>query len=292
MAKFDADFNTEIRRTIKNFNQKIKRAEKRGQKGLPELRSVREFKQQFVTKRDAKRELAQLKTLLNNKEALQRRRTREGTISNWEYDYIIKNLQETKRWVNRELEKARYRVKDYPDHLYAIREEVVKLEAERDYLARDIATLSSRELKTVAAIENRMKRSSLKNLTGRKYFMDNLDNLLMIRGMTTAERKRLATKLNKLSNEEFLELYKSHDIVSTIMESYVPSDKKDRIKFLEDLSDDSDLVEVIKDFNENVDEYIGEAKESVRKLETLIDKGTDKEVTIDEFKKYVKGGRW
>ena len=292
MAKFDADFNTEIRRTIKNFNQKIKRAEKRGQKGLPELRSVREFKQQFVTKRDAKRELAQLKTLLNNKEALQRRRTREGTISNWEYDYIIKNLQETKRWVNRELEKARYRVKDYPDHLYAIREEVVKLEAERDYLARDIANLSSRELKTVAAIENRMKRSSLKNLTGRKYFMDNLDNLLMIRGMTTAERKRLATKLNKLSNDEFLELYKSHDIVSTIMEYYVPSDKKDRVKFLEDLSDDSDLVEVIKDFNENVDEYIGEAKESVRKLETLIDKGTGKEVTIDEFKKYVKGGRW
>lgn len=292
MAKFDADFNTEIRRTIKNFNQKIKRAEKRGQKGLPELRSVREFKQQFVTKRDAKRELAQLKTLLNNKEALQRRRTREGTISNWEYDYIIKNLQETKRWVNRELEKARYRVKDYPDHLYAIREEVVKLEAERDYLARDIAKLSSRELKTVAAIENRMKRSSLKNLTGRKYFMDNLDNLLMIRGMTTAERKRLATKLNKLSNDEFLELYKSHDIVSTIMEYYVPSDKKDRVKFLEDLSDDSDLVEVIKDFNDNVDEYIGEAKESVRKIETLIDKGTGKEVTVDEFKKYVKGGRW
>lgn len=292
MARFDADFNKEIRKTIKNFNQKIKRAEKRGEKGLPDLRSVREFKQQFATKRDAKRELAQLRTLLNNKEALQRHRTKDGTISNWEYDYIIKNLQDTKRWVNRELEKARYRVKDYPDHLYAIREDVVKLEAERDYLARDIRNLSARELKTVAAIESRMKRSELKTITGRKYFMDTLDSLLMIRGMTTAQRKQIASKLNKLSNDEFLELYKSHDVVSTIMEYYIPTEKKGELQLLEDLSDDADLTSVINDFNENIDEYIGDAKESVRKIETLIDKGTGKEVTVDEFKKYIKGGRW
>ena len=292
MTKFDADFNSEIRRTIKSFNQKIRRAERRGEKGLPELRSVREFKEQFTTKNDAKKELSYLRTMLNNKKALERRRTAEGTISNWEYDYIVKNLQATKKWVNRELEKARIRVKDYPDHLYAIREDVLKLEAEKAYLERDIAKLSSRELQTVQAIERRMKRSDLRTITGRKHFMESLDGLLTATGAKRKDREALYKKLNEMTNEEFLEFYKSNDIVGTIMGYYIPSDKEGEVKILEDLSKDEETEEIINDFSENIDEKIMIAKESVKKINTLVEAGTGKVYDRDEFVKYVKGGKW
>lgn len=279
--KFDADFNAEIVRTVKSFNQKIKRAEARGEKGLPDLRSVRELKAQFTTKQDMKKELAHLSRMLNNKEALKRIRTKEGTISNWEYDYIVDNLRATKKWVNRELEKARYRVKDYPEHLYAIREDVVKLEAERDYLDRDIRTLSARELRTVGAIEARMKRANLKTITGRKHFMNTLDTLLTARGMKLKDRQKIYDKLNMLSNEQYLELYKRHDIVGTIMGRYVPKDQID----VYNIGEDEEVGELLNEFDENLDEYILEAKDNVKKTNDMLFDATEQRyITKQEFK--------
>lgn len=289
MARFDADFNYDINRTIKSFNQKVKRAEKRGGKGLPALRSVKEFKAQFTTKEDAKKELSYLKLMLNNKKALERKRTAEGTISNWEYDYIVKNLQETKRWVARELEKARIRVKDYPDHLYAMREDVLKLESEKAYLERDIANLTARELQTVQAIERRMKRSDLRTITGRKHFMDSLDSLLTARGMKKKDRTSIYQKLNTLTNEEFLEFYKTNDVVGTIMGYYIPSDNE---RILEDLTKDNDIEEIINDFNQDLDEKILTAKDNVKKINTLVEAGTGKVYTKEEYMKKIKSGNW
>ncbi len=289
MARFDADFNYDINRTIKSFNQKVKRAEKRGEKGLPALRSVKEFKAQFTTKEDAKKELSYLKLMLNNKKALERKRTAEGTISNWEYDYIIRNLQETKRWVARELEKARIRVKDYPDHLYAMREDVLKLESEKAYLERDIANLTARELQTVQAIERRMKRSDLRTITGRKHFMDSLDSLLTARGMKKKDRTSIYQKLNTLTNEEFLEFYKTNDVVGTIMGYYIPSDNE---RILEDLTKDNDIEEIINDFNQDLDEKILTAKDNVKKINTLVEAGTGKVYTKEEYMKKIKSGNW
>jgi len=290
MAKFDAEFNADIRRTIRSFNQKIKRAEKRGEKGLPELRSIREFKAQFTTKNDAKKELSYLRSMLNNKKALERRRTAEGTISNWEFDYIVKNLQATKKWVNRELEKARVRVKDYPDHLYAIREDVLKLEAEKAYLERDIAKLTSRELQTVQAIEKRMKRSDLRTIAGRKHFMESLDGLLTATGTKRKDREAIYKKLNTMTNEEFLEFYKSNDVVGTIMGYYMPADRETTI--LEDFSQNEEIQEIIGDFNKDLDEKIIIAKESVKKINQIVDATTGEVYTEEEFKKYIESGNW
>ena len=265
MVKFSADLNAEARRVVKSFNQKIRRAEARGQKGLPQLRSVRELKAQFATEHDLKREIGLLKTMLNNKQALQRRVTKDGTISNWEYEYIAKNLQATKAWVERSLEKEQKRLAQYPEHLYAIRADIHKLEAEKEIINRNLNKLTARELKTVGTVVGRMKRENLKTRAGRVYFMDNLNFLLRASGMPNTTRKEVAEKLNQLTNEQFLQLYKNHDIIADIM-SKLPSDPKremedgrmEQAKLI--VSTDDDIIEELNSFVDNIDDYVEEAK--------------------------------
>lgn len=293
MARFDADFNADIRRTINSFNQKIRRAKKRGEKGLPDLRSVREFKAQFSTKQDAKRELKQYKTLLNNKEALQRHRTKDGTISNWEYDYIIQNLRVTDRWITREIEKARERYKDYPTHLYAIREDINTLIHEKDIINRNLDELTAQELKTVSATIDKYKRRNVKISAGRDFFMRNLDSLLQAKGLPKEQRAKMYNKINKLTNDQFLEFYKRHDIVSDIM-IMIPSDPasdnntKERKKIAKEAVSDDITGDALDEFTRSLDDYVEEAKTSIDHKGEIITNSKGEQVTYEEFLKLFK----
>ena len=293
MARFDADFNADIRRTINSFNQKIRRAKKRGEKGLPELRSVREFKAQFTTTEDAKRELRQFKSLLNNKEALQRYRTKDGTITNWEFSYIVQNLVATNKWIDREIEKARERYKDYPNHLYAIREDINTLVHEKYIINRDLDELTAQQLKTVSATIDKYKRRNIKISAGRDYFMRNLDALLQAKGLPKEKRSKMYNKLNKLTNDQFLEFYKRHDIVSDIM-IMIPSDPasdnntKERKKIAKEVVSDDITGDALDEFAKSLDDYIDEAKTSVDHRGEVITNDKGEKVTYEEFLKLFK----
>lgn len=289
--KFSDELNADIRRTMRSAIQKVRRAEKRGEKGLPTLPTVREFKAMYATEEDAKRNLRQYRAMLNNKEALQRYRTKEGTITNWEFGFIVQNLQETKRKVERELMKEQARVKDYPDHLYAIKSNVLRLEAERDYLNRDLDQLTARELKTVSATIQRVQRSDLRTIAGRKHFMKMLDTILTAQTFSSKQRQNIYQKINNLTNEEFAELYKNNDMVRTIMERYVPEDEG-KINIYEEVTQDVENEELAKQFSNNLDEAISNAKESVKQINKLVEAGTGKVYTKEEYMKYLKSGKW
>ena len=298
MAKFDADFNSEIRQTIKSFNQKIRRAEKRGEKGLPSYRSVREFKAQFATKGDAKKELAQLRTMLNNKQALQRRRTADGTISNWEFNYIVKNLQNTDKWIVREIEKEKIRLRDYPPYLLATRQNIIRLNDERDIIHRELNKLTSDQLKTVESVINKYKRKDLKTIAGREYFMKNLDSLLSAQGVSLKERESIRKDFDEMTNEEFEELYRRHDVITDIMIliDSPTADKemsnKERFEIAERALKDQQVADNVNLLKENYKDYIEEAKSAVKETNMLFDASRQKYVPYDEYKKSIKNNRF
>lgn len=293
MARFDNEFNAEIRKTINSFNQKIRRAEKRGEKGLPSYRSVREFKAQFSTKADAKKELAQLKTMLNNKEALQRRRTADGTISNWEFDYIVKNLRATDKWIKREIAKEQLKLRDYPEYLFATREKINRLKDEEEHIKRNMNTLTRDELKTVESVINKYKRKDLKTIAGREYFMKNLDALLHAQGYSLKQRQQIQKDFAELTNEEFEELYRRHDVITDIMlivDSPMGGEgltEKDRFERAEQALKDEELKNNVGLLTENYKNYINEAKQTVETVNKLYDASNREYVSPDEYKRRV-----
>ena len=263
--KFSDELNKRLYKDVKSFNQKLLRAEARGQKGLPQKRSIREMRRQFVSANDMKKELSRLETLINNKDALKRRKTPDGTISNWQFNYILDKRPEVNKWLIREKNKADARLGDYPTHLYATRADISKVEAEYNILNKDLTKLTAQQLKTVSAIVDRYNRRDVKTRTGREYFMENLDYLLTAKGVSEKDRNKMYRKIDKLSNDEFLELYKRHDVVSDIM-LLLPSDVSQtntRKKMAIAEVEQEETQEMLEDFENNLDDYIKEAVEMV-----------------------------
>lgn len=295
MIKLNDEESQELRRIAKNVNQKIRRASKRGQKDLPNLVSVRDLKAQFVNKKDLKRELTQLKGMLNNKEALRRHQTKDGSISNWRFNYIKANLRSTKKYINREIERQRLILKDYPTHLYGIRAKIEKLEDEREIINQELDNLSAQQLRTVGTVVDRYKRRNLKTIAGRNYFMKNLDSLLQARGMRLDERRKIKDKLDEMTNEEFEEFYERHDIVSEIMSSIDSYEEdrlseKERFERAEKALEDENTAKNMEVFEKNFDKYIDEAKEKVKETDMLFDASKQEWVTPEEYKKQVMKG--
>lgn len=262
--RFDPDFNYEIDRTVRSFNQKVRRAQRRGEKNLPKLRHVTELKSQFTTRTDMKRELGELKKMLNNKEALRRHQTKDGSITNWEYDYIVNNLRSTEKWIDRELEKARDRFKKYPDHLYAIRADVKTLEQEKRVITSELDKLTAAQLKVVGGTIDRYKHRNVKIAAGRSHFMRNLDFLLTAKGTPTSTKKSIFKKLDSLSNDQFNDLYNTHDVISEVM-IMIPSlpDSKNEEKMAEFEVANESTREILDNFENGIDYYIDEVKGDV-----------------------------
>lgn len=279
MKKYDKEFNAYARRVVKSFNQRVLRAEKRGLKNLPSLRSVRELKAQYQTKDDLKRELSQLRQFNRDREALNYKQLgNETRLTNWEFGYIKNNLDELKSFYDREIEKAQQRAKDLP-YSMGIREDLWNLEEKRDYLNRDLNELNKSELATFRKYLNQYKNRERTDNNFYQQFFETFDFLGRVSGMDKKDLKSIEQKINSLTPSQFYEFYKRYDSVSELFD-YIPS--PERAKYYKKIRDyeeaekqkmldkyqgtDNMLSDKMKVFTENLNEYIEEIKAEVKQL--------------------------
>ena len=215
--RFSPEFNQEARRIVKGFNQRVRRAEARGMKNLPQLTSMRELKARFSTEKDLKRELGWLKQMTSNKEALGRHFLGEGSITNWEFNYIKENLQGTKRFYDKQLELARQRYKDNPFD-YGIKQQVLDLEERRDYLNRNLSKLSYSELRTFRKYITAYKDADRKDENYYESILGALDDTLAQAGIDEAVVGEIRDKIANMDKDVFLEVYRTHDIIGDLFD--------------------------------------------------------------------------
>lgn len=274
MSRYTPEFNAYARRVVKSFNQRVMRAEKRGLKNLPSLRSVRELKAMFTTEEDLKKELSELRKFNEDRKALDTKILgNEAKLTNWEYGYIRDNLGELKDYYNREIEKARKRYADQP-YEPALRIDLTNLEQRREYLDRDLLELSKSELSTFRRYLNVYKARNRRDQNFYDQYFESFDFLMRVSGVSKEKINYIRTRINNLTPNQFYELYKQHDIMADLFNE-IPS--KDRGEYYaqireierqkkaeaESLGVDTKIVnEKVDNLIENLDTWIEKAIEN------------------------------
>lgn len=273
MSRYTPEFNAYARRVVKSFNQRVMRAEKRGLKNLPNLRSVRELKAMFTTESDLKKELASLREFNENRNALDQKLLGEDTrLTNWEFNYIRDNLDELKEYYDREIQKARNRYKNEPFDM-AIRDDVLNLEQRRQYLNRNLLELSKSELATFRKYLSQFKGRNRTDVNFYDYYFDAFDFLARVSGVEKRKINYVKNRINSLTPEQFYDFYKQHSEMKNILD-YVPSPERAKYysklreyeqKKQDDMAaemgiDAKEVREKVDYVVEHVDEWVNQAK--------------------------------
>lgn len=253
--KFDKAYNAEIRRVVRNFNQKRNRAIKRGYKYLPPKMTVSELKSRYTSRSQLNRDLNALKRF--NREgdkALKVVETSGGAKAiKWEYDYLKKNLQYAKEFYDREIEDAARL--DTP-MMVAKAEYINNLKSKRDYLNLELTELSQSQFRTFRNTINEYLYANERNMSGYRNWMNEVELIMRNLGYDNKTINKFFEGFNELTPRQFLTMYRQSQLVSRIYELYIPTkDHSFRLSTTEE-----DAKDLINTFMVEKDEMIKKAK--------------------------------
>ena len=253
--KFDPAYNAEIRRVVKNFNQKRNRAIKRGYRYLPPTLTVSELKSRYTTRRQLNRDLNLIKKF-NTKgdDALRVVETSGGAKAiKWEYEYLKKNLQYAKEFYDREIRDAARL--DTP-MMVAKSEYINNLKSKRDYLNLELSELSQSQFRTFRNTINEYLYANERNLSGYRNWMNEVELIMRNLGYDNKTINKFFEGFNELTPRQFLNMYRQSALVSRIYELYIPT--KDHSFKLS--TTEEDAKDLINTFMVEKDEMIKKAK--------------------------------
>lgn len=253
--KFDKAYNAEIRRVVRNFNQKRNRAIKRGYRYLPPKMTVSELKSRYTSRSQLNRDLNALKRF--NREgdkALKVVETSGGAKAiKWEYDYLKKNLQYAKEFYDREIEDAARL--DTP-MMVAKSEYINNLKSKRDYLNLELTELSQSQFRTFRNTINEYLYANERNMNGYRNWMNEVELIMRNLGYDNKTINKFFEGFNELTPRQFLTMYRQSQLVSRIYELYIPTkDHSFRLSTTEE-----DAKDLINTFMVEKDEMIKKAK--------------------------------
>lgn len=253
--KFDPAYNAEIRRVVRNFNQKRNRAIKRGYRYLPPKMTVSELKSRYTSRSQLNRDLNALKRF--NREgdkALKVVETSGGAKAiKWEYDYLKRNLKYAKDFYDREIEDAARL--DTP-MMVAKSEYINNLKSKRDYLNLELTELSQSQFRTFRNTINEYLYANERNMNGYRNWMNEVELIMRNLGYDNKTINKFFEGFNELTPRQFLTMYRQSQLVSRIYELYIPT--KDHSFKLS--TTEEDAKDLINTFMVEKDEMIKKAK--------------------------------
>lgn len=281
--RFDPAYNAEIRRVVRNFNQKRNRAIKRGYRYLPPKMTVSELKSRYTSRSQLNRELNALKRF--NREgdkALKVVETSGGAKAiKWEYDYLKRNLKYAKEFYDREIEDAARL--DTPMRV-AKAEYINNLRSKRDYLNLELTELSQSQFRTFRKTINEYLYANERNMNGYRNWMKEVELIMRNLGYDNKTINKFFEGFNELSPRQFLTMYRQSQIVSRIYELYIPTrDHSFRLSTTEE-----DAKDLINTFMVEKDEMIKKAKMQDeiddKVLEEFVKSLTDEKLTRRNYR--------
>lgn len=257
MIKYDEALNAELRRTVKNFNQKRGRAYRRGFSYLPNKQYVSDIKTMFDNRRDLRRYLKELQKFNKLKDsALETIETfGGGRTSRWNLMFIKDNLKDTKAFVDRQIEEAQELF--YEDqYSIARRDYLFNLQQKRAYLDMNIMRLDQSGIKTFEKYTKQALNYNKSNITAYKGFLSGLEQAMKQLGYDEKAISRLYEKMGNISPAQFIKMYRKNDLIARLYD-IIPSPEHGKSAVN---TGDDDAKKLIDRFINNFEKEMRESK--------------------------------
>lgn len=268
--KFDKALNSEIERTVKNYNQNRNRAFKRGFKKLPPAAKVSELKARYTSRTALEKELNRLRQFKSS--GLTEVETRGGAkVLNWELNYLRKIANEAKKYYDREiLSTQRYLGKFKNQRDIGKEEHLNALLDKRAFLDSNIMDLNQKDYQTFQATVYEYTQYHYRSGRAYRGFLSEVEAVMTMVGIDKDEIDSFMKNFKVLSPEEFVYLYNNSDMVARI---YELADSPSLGKLKLNISPVA-AKEKIKALLEQQDDLIRQAQEEFKTLNALVNRQT------------------
>lgn len=250
--KYSKDLNAEIRNTVRNFNKRVVRAEKRGFRNLPNTVKVSELKSRYENRSQLVRELRRLQNFKRG-DILTRVENQGGARAiSWQFDFIKTNAKEAKEYFEREYERVNKRLGKYPgERLYrdAIASKINLLE-------RNINYLTQSQFRSVMSAVNEFYNVPRNREAQYRGFLSEVEWVMEQTGIPQEERDKFFKKFSKLTPSQFLYAYQNNPIIERIYNLY--QKREDGESYLTDSEENAtDLMDTLM---EDAEDIVNDAK--------------------------------
>ena len=260
--KYDSGLNAEMRRVVHNFNQKRKRAIKRGYHYLPPVQYVSELKARYDNRSDLLKELKYLERFNTKRDqALKVIESSGGAKAiQWEFDYLKAHQRQAKEFFRKEYNLISSKVGDFPGERMRLDAIAKKL----DTLDLDLAYMTQSQFNSYRSAINEVINKPLKYAAGYRGFLAEVEGVMRMVGIEDSDIKQFFEKINALTPEEFHYLYEKNDLVSRVFELADSPEYDGTLKLNTTQEVATDLVNTLI---EETDMVVKEAKEGVKNLD-------------------------
>lgn len=216
--RYDDELKARIKRVAKNFNRKRKyqSTKTRGKGDLPEPIYARKIMDKYSDKSRSELE-KQLKLYqsFGQRDALDRVSS-DSRISKWEYNFFKSNMDKTQKFYDDEISDLQRIIGDDLGSHLRISERLINLQRKREYLDKDLTSLTETQIETMRSIFNYAERSELVKQQGFRLYLNQLERTMGNLGYSESEIDELLNKFNVLSENEFIEMVRNEDLIDVI----------------------------------------------------------------------------
>lgn len=260
--RYDDGLNKELRRVVHNFNQKRKRAIKRGYHYLPPIQYVSELKARYDTKSDLLRELKYLERFnLKRDQALKVVETSGGAKAiKWEWDYLKAHEKQAKKFFQKEYNLIASKVGEFPGERMRLNTIAKKI----DTLDLDLAYMSQSQFNSYRSAINEVVNKPLKYAAGYRGFLSEVEGVMKMVGIPDADIKKFFNNIDTLTPDQFHYLYEKSDLVSRVFELADSPEYDGTLKL--NTTEDA-ATDLINTLIEESDMLVDEAKQGMKNLE-------------------------
>ena len=259
--KFDDELNSEIRRTVRNFNAKVKRykTRTRGKGMLPQKLYVSELKAKYSdkTRKELNRQL-KLYQSFGNKTAMDKA-TSESRLSKWEQDYFKQNLAKTREFYQNEIADLERIIGDELGQHLRISERLINLKRKEEYLDKGFTDLSEDEIKIMRNVYGYAERSEMVKQRAFRHYLNQLERTMENLGYSKSDINTTLNKFNVLSENEFTELVRNENLIDAVYD--LIDSPKSRGEF-ELMTDEARARAIVTEIQNRADEIIAKYKTS------------------------------